>query len=119
MKCIFTNKNMSQNTKIKTLKTYGWSIQLYGCEGWTLTKDTERRLEAVEMWFLRRMYKISWTERKTNEVMEMAGYKRSLLKIIQERQLKFFGHIMRKDKVEKCLLSGKISGKKDRGRQRT
>ena len=119
MKSIFANKSIHLTTKIKTLKAYIWSILLYGCECWTLTKDTERRLEAAEMWFIRRIQRVSWTERKTNEeVMHMAGYSRSLLNTIHERQLKFFGHIMRADSLEKCLMLGKILGKKSKGRQR-
>ena len=62
MKCIFTNKSIHLTTKIKTLKAYIWSILLYGCECWTLTKDTERRLEAAEIWFIRRILRVSWTE---------------------------------------------------------
>ena len=65
MKTIFTNRNITFNTKINTLKAYVWSVLLYGCECWTLNKDTERRLEAAELWFLRRMLRISWTEKKT------------------------------------------------------
>ena len=120
MKCIFTNSKISIRTKIHAMKAYIWSILLYGCECWTLTKDTERRLEAVEMWYIRRIMKVSWTKRKTNEeVMEMAEYKRSLLNTIRKRQLKFFGHVNRADGLEKLLLSGKICGKKSRGKQRT
>ena len=51
MKTIFTNRNITINTKINTLKEYVWSVLLYGCECWTLSKDTERGLEAAEMWF--------------------------------------------------------------------
>ena len=92
MKSIFTNRNIRIYTKINTLKTYIWSILLHGCECWTLAKDLERRLEAAEMWFIRRIMRISWTEKKSNdEVMEMAGYKRSLLKTIRKRQLQFLG----------------------------
>ena len=120
MKSIFTNRNIKVYTKINTLKAYIWSILLYGCECWTLTKDLERRLEAAEMWYIRRIMRISWTEKKSNEeVMEMAGYKRSLLKTIRKRQLQFFGHINRADGLEKQRLSGKICGNKSRGRQRT
>ena len=62
--------------------------------------------------------RVSWTEKKSNEeVMEMAGYKRSLLKTIRKRQLQFFGQ--RADGLEKQILSGKICGTKSRGRQRT
>ena len=72
------------------------------------------------MWYIRRIMRISWTEKKPNEeVMEMAGHKRSLLKIIRKGQLQFFGHINRADGLEKQILSGKICGTKSRGRQRT
>ena len=61
------------------------------------------------MWYIRRIMRISWNENKSNEeVMEMAGYKRSLLKTIRKRQLQFFGHINRADGQEKQILSGKI-----------
>ena len=52
MKTIFTNRNITINTKINTLKAYVWSLLLYGCECWTLNKDTEWRLEAAGLWFL-------------------------------------------------------------------
>ena len=90
MKFIFTNRNIKVHTKINTLKAYIWPILLCGCKCWTLTKDLERRLEAAEMWYIRRIMRISWTEKKSNkEVMEVAGYKRSLLKTIRKRQLQF------------------------------
>ena len=72
------------------------------------------------MSYIRRIKSIPWTEKKANkEVMEMAGFKRSLLKTIRKRQLQFFGHINRADGLEKQILSGKICGTKSRGRQRT
>ena len=63
------------------------------CESWTLTKDLERRLEAADMWSIRRIMRIPWTEKKSNEeAMEMAGYKRSLLKTIRKKDnYKFWG----------------------------
>ena len=98
IKSIFPNRNIKVCTKINTLKAYIWSILLYGCECWSSTKNLERRHEAAEMWYIRRIMRISWTEKKSNEeVMEMAGYKRSLLKTIRKRQLQFFGHINRAD----------------------
>ena len=116
---VFKNRNISTCTKLRTLRAYVWSILLYGCESWTLNKGTERRLEAAEMWFLRRILKISWKERKTNkEILTMADCKRTLIKTIRERQMKFFGHINRKNGLEKLMLCGKIDGKKNRGRQR-
>ena len=119
-KSVFTNRNISLSTKLNVLRAYVWSVLLYGCECWTLTPDLERRLEATEMWFIRRILKISWTEKKSNEeVMNMSGYKRSLLNTIRKRQLEFFGHLNRADGLEKQLLCGKISGVRSRGRQRT
>ena len=71
------------------------------------------------MWYIRRIMRISWTEKKSNEeVMEMSGYKRSLLNTIRKRQLQFLGHIKKVDGLEKQILSGKICGTKSRGRQR-
>ena len=71
------------------------------------------------MWYIRRIMRILWTGKKSNqEVIEMAGYKRSLLKTMRKRQLQFFGHINRADGLEKQILSGKICGTKSRGEQR-
>ena len=86
MKSIFTNSNIRIYPKINILKAYIRTILLHGCECWTLTKDLDRKPEAAEMWYTRRIMRIlSWTERKSNEeVMEMAGYIRSLLKTIRK-----------------------------------
>ena len=92
MKSIFANRNIKVCTKVNTLKAYIWSILLYGCEYLTLTKDLERGLEAAEMWYIRRRMRISWTEKKSNEeVMEMAGYRRSLLKPSEKDNYSFLG----------------------------
>ena len=73
------------------VKTFVYSVLLYGCETWTLNKDLERRLEAMEMWVFRRLYRISWTDKiSNNTVLEMSGWKRELLKIIRKRQNKVF-----------------------------
>ncbi|GFO02765.1 endonuclease-reverse transcriptase [Plakobranchus ocellatus] len=79
--CIFTNSKIRLKTRICVMRAYVWSFRLYRCECWTLTKDSEQRPEAVEMWFIRRAMKVSWT----NAVIDIAGYKRSLLNTIRER----------------------------------
>ena len=92
---------------------------LYGSETWTISKIMQKRLEAAEMWFLRRMMKISWTERKTNEqVLHMMSTRRNLMNIIRKRQLEFFGHIMRKNGLENLVVTGRVEGSRARGRQR-
>ena len=119
MKPILKNRNITLLTKLKVIKSYVWSILLYGCECWTITKDTEKRLEAVEMWFIRRLLGISWKEKKTNEtVMREANIERSLIKSIRKRQMQFIGHLNRHKGLEHLTLTGKLEGKRGRGRPR-
>ena len=119
MRPIFKNRNLRLSTKIRVLKAYVWSVLLYGCECWKITKEAERRLEAAEMWFLRRMMNISWKDKVSNEkVLLQCGTIRSMLKTIRKRQLTFLGHIHRKNSVERLVTTGKIDGKKSRGRPR-
>jgi len=119
MGTVLKNRNIQFQTKIQIMKTYIWSVLQYGCECWTISKEMEKRLNALEMWFLRRIFRISWTEKKTNkEVLRLAKYKPSLLKAIKKRQLEFFGHVNRRNGIEKLMLCGKINGTRDRGRQR-
>ena len=66
MSTILKNRNISFSTKLRVLKTHVWSILLYGCETWTITAETKKNLEAAEMWFYRRMLRISWKEKKTS-----------------------------------------------------
>ena len=93
MKSIFTNRNIRIYTKINTLKAYIWSILLHVCECWILRKDLERRIEAAEMWYIRRIMRISWTEKNLNEeVLKMAGYKKDLYsKPSEEDNYNFLG----------------------------
>jgi len=79
----------------------------------------EDRLQATEMWFLRRMMRIPWTSHTPNTVvLGRAGRQRLLLKAVRKQQLDFLGHCMRKGDLESLFLTGKIAGKRDRGRQR-
>jgi len=119
MSPILKNRSISINTKTRVLKCYVWSILLYGSECWTISKEMEKRLEATEMWFLRRMLSVPWTARESNEsILTRMKWKRCLINTIRYRQLKFLGHIIRKGCLEHLVLSGKINGKKDKGRQR-
>ena len=119
MRSLFTNRNISMRLKIRMLKCYIWSIVTYGCEAWTITKELEKNLEAAEMWFLRRILKVSYLDRITNEeVLEMAGVDRELLQAITRRRMNFLGHTIRKGKMECLVLQGLIQGKRARGRQR-
>ena len=79
----------------------------------------QKKLEAVEMWFLRRMLRIPWTAKKSNEtVLKEADSKRSLVNKIRKRQSSFIGHVMRREKMEHLVTTGMLEGKRSRGRQR-
>jgi len=119
MKKVLCGKNISMSVRLRVLKCYVWSTLLYGCETWTLSQGMIDRLEAVEHWFLRRMMRIPWTDKvSTLEVFRRANTKQNLFQDIIRRQMQFLGHIVRKDELEKIVLTGYVEGKRDRGRQR-
>ena len=85
----------------------------------TITAETKKNLEAAEMWFYRRMLRISWKEKRTNEsILEETNQERSLINTIRKRQLKFLGHMCRHKGLEFLSLTGKIEGTRSRGEQR-
>lgn len=119
LKSILTNQKMSLETRLRVLHCYIVPVLTYGCEAWSITSYTRSILESCEVWFLRRMMKISWTEKITNEVVfRKAGTRRVLIRDLRSRQMKFLGHVMRKRGLENLALTGKIEGKKSRGRKR-
>ena len=84
-----------------------------------LFEPIQKKIEAVKMWFWRRMLKIPWTAKSTNlEVMEEAGLTRSLVNRIRKQQATFVGHILRRKGLEHLLITGKMEGRRGRGRQR-
>ena len=118
-KSIFTNSKVSIGTRKRFLKCYIWSVLLYGSESWTISAEMKRKLEAMEMWCYRRMLKISWMEFVSNEkVLGQVKEEQQILVSITLRQLKFFGHIVRENNLERLVLEGKIDGSRSRGRQR-
>ena len=119
MRTILANPILSITSRIRFIKCNVWSTLLYGVETWTISKISQQRLEALEIWTLRRMLRISWTRRVTNEeVLRSAGTSRSLLDTVRIRKLSFFGHIMRHDSIQRDLIEGMVEGKRGRGRPR-
>jgi hypothetical protein len=119
MKNFLRNKHVSLQTRKRVVQTYVKSVMCYGCEVWTINKRIQSQLEAAEMWFLRQMMKMPWTAKISNTIiLQMANETRTLIKDIRKRQSDFFGHIIRKEKIEQLVITGKISGRRDRGRQR-
>ena len=117
---IFRN-NISKNTKKRLLNCYVFSVLSYGCESWTLTKDSLKRIEAFEMWLYRRMLRISYKDRVTNEeVLNRMQTKRNFVERISKRKMRYAGHVMRGSSGVLALniLEGFINGKKEKGRPR-
>ena len=116
---ILKNQTMCMRTRIRVLNCYIYPVLMYGSETLTLASDTKKRLESCEMLFLRRMMKISWTDKVSNEeVLTRAGVQRKMIREMLIRQLKFMGHITRKEGLENLALTGKIVGRRSRGRRR-
>ncbi|GFO08505.1 RNA-directed DNA polymerase from mobile element jockey [Plakobranchus ocellatus] len=119
MKTILTNKHISIETRKRALQCYIEPVLMYGCEAWTISKQIQNKLEATEMWFLRRMLRIPWTAKKTNErVLNEVNKRRSLVRTIRKRQATFLGHVMGRGKLEHLVTTGKFERKRSRGRQR-
>ena len=119
MRGVLCNPKITMATRTRVLQCYVLPILKYACESWTISKEMEKRINASEMWFFRRMLRISWTSHTSNEdVLIRANTERKLLPMIRTHQLKFLGHCLRKAGIERLTLTGKIAGKRARGRQR-
>jgi hypothetical protein len=109
---------LSIQTRKCFIKSYIWSIFLYGCETWTLKKDEKDELEAMEMWIWRRTTTTSWTERKRNDtILQEIGEERNIITAIMKRKVKLIGHLLKHNDSVTNILEGKIMGK-PRGRPR-
>src|SRR6218665_2861046 len=110
--------------KKRIVRTLIFPTVLYGCERWTMTKKIGKKINACEMWNLwiwRKMQRISWTEKKTNESVRMEiGIEEdeTLQQIALRRKLGFFGHVMRSDGLEKRMMLAFGDGRRRRGRPR-
>ena len=100
---VFPRNNMvSQGLKKRLIKCLVWPVALYGCETWTLRKAERDKLEAFEMWIWRKMERVSWKDKKSNEqVLHDVGEERNLLKTIVKRKKNWIGHVLRGDGLMK------------------
>ena len=97
-----------------------YPVVMYGCESWTIKKAECRRIDAFELWCWRRLLRVPWTARRTNQsLLKEISPKYSLEGLILKLKLHYFGHLMqRTDSLEKTLMLGKIEGQWRRGKQR-
>lgn len=110
------DRDLNFGLRYRMLKCYVWSVLLYGVEAWTLKANIINKIEAFEMWTLRRMLRISWTEHISNEeVLRRAELEdRELFMTIKERKISYLGHILRGERYhfQRLILQGKIEGGK-------
>src|SRR5215469_5114643 len=119
MKNLLTNSKVSIETRKRFVKCYVWSTLLYGCESWTLRKTDVSKIQAAEIWFWRRLLKVSWIERISNEIiLERMNTSRKIRKQIRQKRLTFLGHILREQMLESRVLTGTTGRRKPKGRPR-
>jgi len=109
----FANKGPSS-------QSYGFPVVMYGCESWTIKKAEHWRIDAFELWCWRRLLRVPWTARRSNQsILKEISPEYSLQGLMLKLELQYFGHLIQKtDSFEKTLMLGKIEGGKRRGRQR-
>ena len=105
------------STKVKAMV---FPVVMYGCESWTIKKAERRRTDAFELWCWRRLLRVPWTARRSNQsILKEISPGCSLEGLMLRLNLQYFGHMMqRADSLEKTLMLGKIEGRRRRGRQR-
>jgi hypothetical protein len=119
---IWKDKSISLMTKTRIVKAMVFPVVLYGCETWTKTKIMERRIEACEMWIWRKLLRVPWTEKRTNVyILQKIGQLRGNMSLrgrATRQKMRFFGHVMRADGLEKEMMLAYGEGKRKRGRPR-
>ena len=95
-------------------------VVMYGCDSWTIKKAEHQRIDAFELWYWRKLLRIPWTARRSNQsILKEISPEYSLEGLMLKLKLQCFGHLMqRTDSLEKTLMLGKIEGRKRKGRQR-
>ena len=115
---ILMSKNTTLSLRIRILKTYIWTVALYGCETWTLKKNEELKMEAFEMWCYRQILRIGWVQRRTNEsVIQEIGEDKKILDVIRKRRMCWIRHILRHQGLLLTAMAGLTEGKRGRGRR--
>ena len=113
---IFKSRDITLPTKVSLVKTMVFPMVMYGCEIWMVKKAECRRIDAFELWFCRRLLKVPWTARRSNQSMLMEispGI--SLQGMMLKLKLQYFGHLMRRvDSLKKTLMLGGIGGRRRR-----
>ena len=115
---ILKSRDITLLTKVCLVKAMVFPVVMYGCESWTIKKAESRRIDAFELWCWRRLLRVPWTARRSNQSILKISLGCSLEGLMLKLKLQYFGHLMRRaDSFEKTLMLGKIEGRR-RGRQK-
>ena len=116
---ILKSRDITLPTKFRLVKAMVFPVVMYGCESWTVKKAEHRRIDAFELWCWRRLLRVPWTARRSNQsILKEISPGCSLEGLMLKLKLQYFGHLMRSDSFEKTLMLGKIEGRRRRGQQR-
>ena len=117
---ILKSRDITLPTKVLLVKTMVFPVVMYGCESWTIKKAEHRRIDAFELWCCRRLLRVPWTARRSNQsILKEISPGCSSEGLMLKLKLQYFGHLMqRADSFEKTLILGKIEGRRRRGQQR-
>ena len=115
---IFKSRDVTLPTKLRLVKAF--PVVMYGCESWTVKKAERQRIDAFELWCWRRLLRVPWTARRSNQsILKEVSPGCSLEGLMLKLKLQYFGRLMRRvDSLEKTLMLGGIGGRRRRGRQR-
>ena len=114
---ILKSRDIILTTKVCLVKTMVFPVVLYGCESWTVKKADCRRIDAFELWCWRRLLRVPWTARRSNQsILKEISPRCSLEELMLKLKLQYFGHLMQRvDSLEKTLMLGGIGGRRKRG----
>jgi len=117
---IFKSRDITLPTKVRLVKAVVFTVVMCGCESWTVKKAEHRRIDAFEVWCWRRLLRVPWTARRSNQsILKEISPGCSLEGLMLKLKLQYFGYLMRRaDSFEKTLMLGGIGGRRRRGRQR-
>ena len=117
---IFKSRDITLPTKVHLIKAMIFPVVMYGCESWTIKQAERWRIDAFELWCWRRLLRVPWTPRRSNQFILKDISPGCLLEgLMLKLKLRYFGHLMwRADSLEKTLMLGKIEGRRRRGQQR-
>ena len=116
---ILKSRDITLSTKVRLVKAMVFPVVMYGCECWTVKKSEQRRIDAFDLWYWRRLLRVPWTARRSSQSILNISPGCSLEGLMLKLKLQYFGHLMwRADSLEKTLMLGKIESRRRRGWQR-